>query len=44
VVNYLRDNKLLAVRILHKRHAELENKSAFVSSITIAQMIKGEAK
>lgn len=35
VVDYLRDNKLSAVGILPKRYAELENKSAFVSSITI---------
>jgi len=40
MTDYLRDNKLLAVGVLSKRYAELENKSALVSSITIAPVGK----
>jgi hypothetical protein len=40
VVDYLRDNKLSAVGILPKRYAELENRSPFVSSITITPVSK----
>jgi hypothetical protein len=40
ITDYLRDNKLSAVGILPKRYAELENKSALVSSITITPVSK----
>jgi hypothetical protein len=40
MTDYLRDNKLLAVGVLSKRFAELENKSALVSSIIITPVGK----
>ena len=43
MVDYLRDNRLVAVGILPKRYAELERSSPYVSAIAITQIAGNQA-